>query len=59
MYADGIGVAQDYVQAHKWYNLSAASGVEQAKTNRDSLAAKMTSIQITEAQRLARAWVKK
>jgi TPR repeat protein len=59
MYADGIGVTQDYVQALKWYNLGAASGVEQAKTNRDELAAKMTSAQIAEAQRLARAWVKK
>ena len=53
------GAAQDYVQALKWYNLGAASGNEQAKTNRDSLAEKMTSAQIAEAQRLARAWVKK
>jgi TPR repeat protein len=59
MYKTGSGVTQDYVQAHKWYNLSAASGVELAKTDRDELAAKMTSAQIAEAQRLASAWVKK
>jgi TPR repeat protein len=59
MYANGFGVAKNYVQAHKWYNLSAASGEEIAKKNRDSLAAKMTPAQITEAQRLASAWVKK
>jgi len=23
-YADGIGVLQDYVEAHKWYNLAAS-----------------------------------
>lgn len=59
MYANGTGVTQDYVQAHKWYNLSAASGDAEPKTNRDELAAKMTSAQIAEAQRLASAWVKK
>ena len=25
MYANGQGVPQDYVQAHKWFNLAAAS----------------------------------
>jgi TPR repeat protein len=53
MYESGEGVEQDYVQALKWYNLSAAQGYETAKTNRDALAALMTSAQIAEAQRLA------
>jgi TPR repeat protein len=30
-YNNGFGVAKNYVQAHKWYNLSAASGEEIAK----------------------------
>ena len=59
MYAEGRGVRQDYVQALKWYNLSAASGYDAAETNRDSLAAEMTSAQIAEAQSFARAWVKR
>ena len=25
MYRDGLGAVQDYVQAHKWYTLAAAS----------------------------------
>ena len=58
-YATGRGVAQDYVQAHKWSNLSAASGNADALKNRDMIAAKMTPAQIGEAQRLASAWRKK
>ena len=52
-------MAKNYMQAHKWYNLSTASGCEVAEANRDSLAANMTSTQIAETQRLASAWVKK
>jgi TPR repeat protein len=58
-YYDGTGVAQDYVQAHKWWNLSAASGNADAVKNRDIVASKMTPAQIAEAQRLASAWRKK
>ena len=56
MYAEGRGVAQDYVQAHMWFYLAAAQGDAKALKNRDSIAAKMTSAQIAEAQRLAREW---
>ena len=33
MYADGKGVAQDYVEAVKWYKLAAEQGVANAKNN--------------------------
>ena len=61
MYDKGQGVAQDYIQAHLWLNLAASTGGdgedrEQAAKNRDSIAEKMTSAQIAEAQRLAREW---
>jgi len=58
MYRDGLGVPQDYVTAHMWFNLAAAhdSYRDTAGEQRDSLAAKMTSEQIAEAQRLAREW---
>ena len=59
LYAKGQGVAQDYVQAHKWFNLSATSGDADAVKNRDLVASKMTPAQIAEAQRLASAWRKK
>ena len=62
-YAAGQGVPQDYVQAHKWYNLAAANWPASEKEdrdlavkNRDKIAARMTQVQIAEAQRLAREW---
>ena len=60
VYRASRGVPQDYVQAHMWFNLSAAHGDEvlakDAAKARDNLAKLMTYGQITEAQRLARAW---
>lgn len=56
MYAQGKGVVQDYVQAHKWYNLAASQGHGQAAQARDGLAKRMTSEQIAQAQRLAGEW---
>src|SRR5438445_6420860 len=56
MYFNGQGVAQDYVQAHMWFNLAGAGGHAQSLESRDLIAQKMTTVQIAEAQRLARAW---
>ena len=56
MYGEGKGVPQDYVRAHMWWNLAAAKGNAVAVKNRDKVAAKMTSTQIAEAQKLAREW---
>ncbi len=51
---------QDYIQAHMWFNLAAASGGDEDREtdakNRDLTTEKMTSEQIAEAQRLAREW---
>lgn len=61
MYEKGQGVPQDYVLAHMWSNLAAASA-EDTQTRyaateiRDFVAAKMTPAQIAEAQGFARAW---
>ena len=56
MYHKGEGVLQDYVQAHKWWNIAAANGYEDARINRDLIGKEMTPEQIAEAQRLAREW---
>ncbi len=56
MYGTGRGLPQSNVQAHLWFNLAAAQGLEQASKLRDIVAEKMTPAQITEAQRLARDW---
>ena len=60
MCANGDGVPQDYVQAHKWVNLAASRTTtrkaEDYRVARDKLAEKMTASQVAEAQRLAREW---
>jgi TPR repeat protein len=56
MYYKGLGVPQDYVMAHMWSNLSAAAGNQDAARDRDIIAGLMTTVQIAEAQRLAREW---
>jgi hypothetical protein len=56
-YAAGFGVPQNYVKAHMWYNIAAshASGDDNKKFSdaRNEVSAKMTTVQIAEAQALA------
>jgi len=47
-------VREDFVQAHKWFNIAAAAGNELARRNRDAMGEKMTPQQLAEAQRQAR-----
>ena len=56
LFAKGLGAPQDYVEAHKWFNLAASRGEEAALEERDALTAKMTLEQVAEAQARARAW---
>ena len=56
LYAQGLGVLQDYVEAHKWFNLAASRGEADAVPERDALASKMTPHQIAAAQQRAAAW---
>ena len=57
MYCIGRDVEQDYVTAHKWFNLAAMKGNEAAREYRRELAQEMSPLQIAEAQRQARAWM--
>ncbi|MEP4037200.1 tetratricopeptide repeat protein [Pseudophaeobacter sp.] len=54
LYIQGDGVQQDYVQAHKWLNVAAASGSSAAFEMRAVVADLMTPEQVAEAQALAR-----
>ncbi len=56
-YSTGKGVPLDYVAAHKWLNLAAVKGSEEARQLRCELAASMSTQEIAEAQRLAREWM--
>lgn len=57
MYSTGRTVPTDRVQAHKWFNLAAFKGHDEAARLRKELAAEMTEEDIAEAQRAARKWV--
>ncbi|HKD47021.1 MAG TPA: hypothetical protein VKB67_05005 [Rhizomicrobium sp.] len=56
-YSTGHGVAQDYVVAHKWFNLAAMRGIDEAKSWRNQIAGEMNAGQIAQAQKLAREWL--
>jgi TPR repeat protein len=62
MYAVGLGVARNLVEAHRWTNIAAAllpaGRVREASiSNRNAAAAQMSPEQILKAQRLARDWL--
>jgi uncharacterized protein len=56
-YSTGQGVTQDYVVAHKWFNLAAMRGLNAAKSWRNQIAEEMNAGQIAQAQKLAREWL--
>ena len=55
-YYRGLGVLQDIVEAHKWFNLAASKGEIAALEERDALTAEMTEAQLEEARARARQW---
>ena len=57
MYKKGRGVPQDFIRAHMWYNLAAATlrlDGKDAMKARDQVATQMTTAQIGKAQEMAR-----
>ncbi|WP_240654618.1 hypothetical protein [Croceicoccus ponticola] len=51
------GAQCDLIEAHKWFNLAAANGHEEAHNCRADVADEMTAREIVEAQRRARAFL--
>lgn len=51
------GAPCDLVEAHKWFNLAAVAGHEEAAVCRAEIADDMTAREIAQAQRLARQWL--
>ena len=47
----------DLISAHKWFNLAALGGSEEAQYCRADIACQMTGREIAEAQRSARTWL--
>ncbi|MBT6117523.1 MAG: hypothetical protein HOH66_06615, partial [Rhodospirillaceae bacterium] len=54
---NGLGVPQNFLRAHVWYNLAAASGHEAAANARDALAKRMAPDQVAKAQSRASEWL--
>ncbi len=52
------GVNCDLIEAHKWFNLAAVNGHEEAAWCRADVSDEMTAREIAEAQRRAREWLK-
>jgi TPR repeat protein len=51
------GADCDLIEAHKWFNLAAARGHEEAAHCRADISEEMTAREIAEAQRRARQWL--
>ena len=58
MYSSGRNVPIDYVMAHKWFNLAAMNGNQDAIRLRREIAAEMSESEIAAAQRAARDWMR-
>jgi len=56
MYENGVGTIQNYIEAHKWYNIAASRGYVKAYNARDAISEKMIAGQLAEAQKLAAQW---
>ncbi|WP_067734545.1 hypothetical protein [Novosphingobium naphthalenivorans] len=51
------GASCDLIEAHKWFNLAAVAGHEEAAACRSEVADEMSAREIAEAQRRAREWL--
>ncbi len=51
------GAACDLIEAHKWFNLAAVNGYDDAAQCRADISEDMTAREIAEAQRRAREWI--
>lgn len=51
------GAPCDLIEAHKWFNLAAVAGHEEAQMCRADISDEMTARDIAEAQRRAREWL--
>ncbi len=51
------GLNCDLIEAHKWFNLAASRGHDEASWCRADISDEMTAREIAEAQRRARQWL--
>ncbi len=51
------GTGVDLIEAHKWFNLAALNGCTRGQACRAEISIEMSSREIAEAQKQARAWL--
>jgi hypothetical protein len=56
-YCTGRDGEVDLIEAHKWFNIAAIRGNDEAKRYRSEVASDMSKAEIIRAQRLAREWL--
>ncbi|WP_028641802.1 hypothetical protein [Novosphingobium acidiphilum] len=56
--AGSAALAIDLIEAHKWFNLAAVRGHQDAAQCRADVAEDMTAREVAEAQRRAREWLR-
>lgn len=56
-YSAGVGVEIDLVAAHKWFNIAAMAGSEDARLARREMAEMLSTGEIAEALKSAREWM--
>jgi len=56
LYEEGLGVPQNFVLAHLYFNLAASQGNKEAREARNAISEKMAKEQLTEAQKMASNW---
>ncbi len=59
MYAEGLGVEHDYVQAYMFFIIAATNGCDTASENLIKISELMTPEQIDKAQDRAKKWMEK
>lgn len=57
-YATGTGTEINLIEAHKWFNLAAVRGHEDAKAQRQEMAGMMCTDEVKLALQAARDWMK-
>ncbi len=53
-YFTGLGVPENYVEAYAWLSVASANGYVNATEGRDTVASRLTSDQLKEAQKLSK-----
>ena len=56
-YSEGVDCEQDRIEAHKWFNLAAMKGSDDAKICREEMADLLDKEDIKSALKAARAWL--